>query len=381
MRILVISGFSSWWNRYPVDILDRTEGATIGGGEEAFLETSAQLAKQGHKVIAYHCGDSGKWRGVEFRGPEHVVYPEIIKGDYDALISWSALWPFDYVPTEADRFGKKRLRIFSQQLNDLQCAGDWGKVDCIISPSRSHADFLRSLGWSGPQHVVHNGLRPEVYADKRPWSERGMDVGYWNSPDRGLHHILNAWPAVTAAIPSARLHVFYEVRKYLDVVRAAPIGYYGGRGAAVADAVLKASADPSIIMHGAVPRLQLAKIQKQCRVHAYPYEPFAYCEGFCGSVNQGLAAGCLVITSPLDALPSLYGDACHWITKDPLDRDYDEHIAHLVIDGLKHGLKDQAKTLDAAAQCWKKYTWDDAGWQIGSALEPQNWIPALGRAA
>lgn len=353
MRVLTISGFAPIWKRYPVDVLDLEEGITVGGGEEGFLRTAAGLAELGHEVVAYHCGEAGRWRGVEFRTLEAPLYPEVVKDGWDAICGWSTIKPLEFA-----RPGVRRL--FFQQLNDLNLPHDWRKVDAIISPSADHAKMVRAWGWEGKQGVVHNGLDFDLYADAPAWESRPMWVGYWSSPDRGLHHLLRAWPTVRRVIPEARLHVFYEIKRYLDMVSSMPIGFYGGRGMEMAHLIPHALADETVVVHGAVTRKALARIQKQCRVHCYPYDPFAYCEGFAGAVNQGLTAGCTVMATPKDALPSLYGDSIWWIEKDLLDRDFTSWLADRVIEGLRGTLQGGEAARAAARARRGRFTWANA---------------------
>lgn len=391
MRILTVSYFSPLWKRYPADVLDLEEGPSIGGGEENFLRCSTGLRALGHEVVAYHCGERGVWRGVEFRTLEDPLYPVIVGEKWDAIAAWSGLRALEYA-----RPGVKRL--FVQQLNDLSNLGDWGAVDCIVSPSLDHTKEVRKWGWEGRQAYVHNGCDVDMYRrahhsgltaagaaavqgpnrkalfiggegwsvstgeDAPKWEDRPMDVGYWSSPDRGLHHLLRAWPTVVKLEPRARLHVFYEIKNYLKFIHILPASFYGERGQTVARLVLDRMYDPTITFHGHVPRKKLATVQKQCRVMCYPYEAFGYCEGFCGSLNQGLAAGCLAMSTARDALPSLYGDAVHWLDKDSIDLDYPEWLAEQIVQGLHGKLPDQEAIRARGPK--RAYTWDAATLQM-----------------
>lgn len=280
MKIFSHCGFSGWWGTgLNPNILDANEGRTIGGGEEASLRTAAGLVELGHQVTLFWYGNAGEWRGVEFKGLHDNFYGRLAGERYDAVIGWSNLRALEWCNDDA-------VKLYAQQLNDLIDRGDWSRVDCIVSPSESHAQQLNGWGWKKkPYAVVHNGLDAHLYGGVghtlSPWQGRPLDVGYWSSPDRGLHHLLKAWPAVRAKVPQARLHVFYEIDRYLKQAIFAP-GPLGDR-ARLLDALLPiAKADPSITFHGAVPRNQLRKTQFQCRVMCYPYDPCAgYCEGFC----------------------------------------------------------------------------------------------------
>lgn len=355
MRILTISYFSPLWKRYPANVLDLEEGMSIGGGEENFLRCSSGLRALGHEVVAYHCGERGVWRGVEFRTLEDPLYPVIVGEKWDVIAAWSGLRALEYA-----RPGVRRL--FIQQLNDLSVLGDWSTVDCVVSPSLDHTKEVRKWGWEGRQAYVHNGCDLEMYQPAPKWEDRPLDVGYWSSPDRGLHHLLRAWPAVVKMEPRARLHVFYEIKNYLKFIHILPVSFYGERGQTVAHLVLDRLCDPTVTFHGHVPRKKLAKIQKQCRVQCYPADMFGYCEGFGGAVNQGLAAGCDVLLRAVDAFPSLYGDAVHWLDKDSIDLDYPEWLAEQIVQGLHGKLPDQEAIRARGPK--RAYTWDAAALQM-----------------
>lgn len=363
MRVLSVMGFAPYWGKtLSPNVLELEEGPTVGGGEEAAIRTAVGLSERGHDVVLYWYGAPGMWRGVEFRSTKAPLYPAIVGEKWDAVVSWSGLRPLEYVQP-----GAKRL--FAQQLNDLGVQGDWNSVDCIVSPSRNHAEMVRQWGWLGPRAVVHNGLDLALYQPATPWHERGYDVGYWSSPDRGLHHLLRAWPLVVKQEPRARLHVFYEIKRYLAMVLGMPLSFFGHRGQELASLIVEAEGDKSVVFHGAVPRRKLARTQRHCRVQCYPFDTFAYCEGFAGAVNQGLAAGCLVMTTPKDALPSLYEGGVHWLKKDTIERDYPEWLAGQIVAGLRGELPEQEARIAAGPRIATKYTWDNAAQEMEAACK------------
>ena len=382
MKVCSVLGFSPWWgSSMPPNILDLEEGTTIGGGEEAGLQTAAGLAALGHDVTLWWCGLPGEWRGVKFKSDRDPLTPVLVAEEPDAIIGWSTVLPFQFK-------AKHTVCLMAQQLNDLWSPGNWDLVDCIVSPSKSHAQQLHKWGWwkgekgekaslatTRPWHVVHNGLDAHVYgewtADEQlrgykkgvppAWEKRPLNVGYWSSPDRGLHHLLEAWPKVTAAEPNARLHIFYEVNKWFDSGSYRTLGAYGDRARRMyRDLVPSAKADPTITWHGAVPRKVLARTQVQCRVMCYPYDPIEYCEGFGGSVNQAVAAGCHVLLGPHDAFPSLYQDAVTWLPATPTLMK--ERLPSAILNALR-------TPPPAAAEAARfKFTWTRAALEMERAI-------------
>ena len=382
MKVFVNCGFAAYWSGIKPDVLDATEGPSCGGGEEAAIRAATNLKALGHEALLHWYGQPGEWRGVKFRSLQDNMHHDLRSTNWDAVVSFSDLRALEWAPKSSH--GR---RFFAQQLNDLWNVGDWGAVDCVISPSESHGQQLAGWGWRGkPYGVVHNGCDIEQYrtrltavgqdegfarvmASKHAWDSRPYDVGYWSSPDRGLHHLLRAWPEVLAAEPRARLHVFYEIDKYLQLVSRAT-GEYGARAQELVPLLIRAKADKSIIFHGQVPRRKLAPIQLQCRVMCYPYDPANFCEGYCGSVNQGIAAGCLVMTTPKDALPELYEDVVYWMKESPLD--FPHTLAPQIVQAL-HGEATNQNAILGRVSRWKPYTWDMAGAQLDRVIQGLDW--------
>lgn len=520
MKILCVVGFQPYWGTdLPPNVLDLEEGKSLGGGEENALRVAVGLKALGHDVTLYWYGSSGVWRGVPFHNlSAGGMHKALASEHWDVVAEWSSLRALERAP-------KGTTRLFVQQLNDLVNIGDWSSVDCVVSPSLNHAQQLPRWGWRNkPYAVVHNGLDIELYKspvegdasnglyDLTEWSRRPMNVGYWSSPDRGLHHVLRAWPLVRNALPDARLHVFYEIERYLAFA-VKTLGPYGDRARLLASLLADAKRDSTITFHGHVPRKKLARTQTQTKVQLYPYDPVDYCEGFChpagtmvltadgekaveqigigdrvlghtgnwravtrtskreysgklfriraeasnaveftddhpvlvvaagefkwlradqikkemwlfsrtvkgaplpdgafalrvravesrpfegpvyaltvdadasyhvgnfavhncGSVNQGIASGALVMTTPKDALPSLYGDSIYWLQPNNGKPGYHEYIAYECVQALKGKVLGQARILADAAKNAARYTWDRAAKEMEAACMGANW--------
>ena len=102
MNIVAVSGFSALWGTdMPPDILTKESGKSVGGGEEAYLQTSALLAEQGHDVTAYWCGLPGKWRGVTFKSDRDPLAPALLRNPPDVILGWSTILPFQWAKKDA----------------------------------------------------------------------------------------------------------------------------------------------------------------------------------------------------------------------------------------------------------------------------------------
>ena len=393
MKVFSVGGFSAWWgDDMPPNILgpEYKGTRTIGGGEEAMVRTSVGLAEHGHDVTLYWCGLPGEWRGVKFRGVRDPLSTAILQEKPDVIIGWSTIIPFQFK-------SEKTLCLLAQQLNDCWCVGNWDLVDCVVSPSKTHADQLAGWGYKTsdghvrPWTVVHNGLDPELYGSggrdgdftvppdfvrnkewdpidggtpyvRVPtWKDRPLNVGHWSSPDRGLQHLLKVWPEVIKREPQARLHVFYEIDKWLDSGCWRNLNIYGDRARLMRrESLPQAKADPTIIFHGAVTRTVLAKAQLECRVQCYPLDPFQFVEGFGGAVNQGIAAGCHVLLAPHDAFPSLFDGAVTWLPAEPFA------MVRALPDAIIKALHTPPPSGAEAARF--KFTWERAAAEMNRAI-------------
>ena len=126
--------------------------------------------------------------------------------------------------------------------------------------------------------------------------------------------------------------MYYQVRKYIDHA-----SNWGGRSKLMGGLIerLLLQTEPiGVELVDQIPRRVLAKAQAETRVQAYPCDPEGFTEGFATSILEALAAGCLPITRPVDALPELWDGAVWWLTRHPLDDDFIDDLADKVVRGL-----------------------------------------------
>ena len=367
MKILYLVGFSDWWGAYPPDVLDRETGKTVGGGEAGALNTAFQLAARGHEVTYLSVATPGVYRGVTFQNLSefHRVYNEA--GPWDVAIAWSVMYHFTAISRDI-------ATLFVQQLNDLAYPwGWWNNVDVLVSPSETHAKAMGCYippGVSLAQHAVGNGVNLDLF----PWpptppKDRPMQVGWWSSPDRGLHHLLRAWPRIKARVPDARLSIFYQIRKYIEQAPS-----WGGRATLIGrvlERLLLATESLGVEVIDQIPRRALAAHQRATRVQAYPCDPEGFTEGFATSIAEALAAGCLPITRRVDALPELWDGVVHWIDRHPTEQEaFIEELADKVVYGLTEWAENPTSpTLDEMRARATTWTWEAVGAQMEIAIE------------
>jgi glycosyltransferase involved in cell wall biosynthesis len=125
---------------------------------------------------------------------------------------------------------------------------------------------------------------PERLAARKPWAY------YASTPFRGLELLLLAWPHILQQVPTAQLHICSSMKIYQpDQTADAYSGLYE-----------QANAMPGVHYHGSVGQAELRRVAQQCRVLAYPC---IFPETSCIAAMEAMAAGCVVVSTALGALP------------------------------------------------------------------------------
>lgn len=285
----------------PLDATRAAEGA-LSGIRAAALALSQALAHRGHDVHFFSPGGrSWRYDGVAFhdRGefatlaanfdadvliaiPE--VLPILMPLRARARVVWTgnafatgdsvlaARW--DWAP-EIGRAGRT-ARLYSVALLDHS-------IDAYVVKSRWQADYAsRSLNIAPDKfRVAFNGVPLEHYRGPAPRRHRHRLV-YASQARRGLDVLLQLFPAIRAADPSAELHVF----GYEYPAPDQPPDLPGAR-------------QPGVRWRGALPKARLAQELRASAIMAYPCR---LKETFCTAVAEAQAAGLPVVASNRAAL-------------------------------------------------------------------------------
>lgn len=353
----------SVWGAYSPRVIDEDTGKTVAGGEAAFLETAFALAARGHEVHAFYPGKEDEYRGVRFF-PLTALYPAVFDSSFSAVVSWSDERVLRVVSPSV-------RRIFVQQLNDLPSSKEfWRAVDVIMPASATHGRYLSRFAPPGADVSwvpLYAGVRPERFASQPPYHRRPPQVGWWSSPDRGLHHLLLLWPQVKAAVPDARLIVGYHLWRVIESAR----NYYRAGEIAWRARLLEQllhSGLPDVEFLGAIPRVELAKHQVQTRVQAFTFDPVFFTEGLSQAMSDGVAAGCHVIARPEDALPEVYGPYVEWVDASICDDAWRARFAGRIVAALQahqHPLDPLGTKRQEFVQ---RFTWSACAVQVERAL-------------
>jgi len=330
------------------------EQTGIGGSETAVVEIAKRLNGAGFRTCVY--GKPGPAEGFH----DGVGYIDWRRwrdtNKTDTFIAWRT--PFE----EHGNVQAQRKWLWMHDLNKgvMPNEANTHFYDAIYAVSQFHADYLAKAYPFLADRVSHlpNGVNLERF--QQSVGRQRNKVVWLSSPDRGLIHLLNAWPNIMQAEPSAQLHIFYG---WDNIDKMIAMGY--SDLAAYKLMVLQALKQPGVFWRGRVNQNELAKELLSAEAWAYPTS-FVETGGI--SAVEALAADCYIVTSALGNLPEIVGDAGWCIPGHPGTPTYQKRFVGLLAGGLldvqlKHSF--DGKRVPRA----QMFTWD-------RAFE-RHWLPAL----
>jgi glycosyltransferase involved in cell wall biosynthesis len=137
-------------------------------------------------------------------------------------------------------------------------------------------------------------------------------VVHCSSPDRGLHHLLGAWPEIRRAVPHATLHVFYRLGPWLrgfdQTPYFPPIEPLRARANYVEECLRRFQelGGMGVTLRDAVSRETIEREMAQAEVSANPCDTTTWSEGFSCAILEACAARACPIISDCDALGEVY---------------------------------------------------------------------------
>lgn len=283
------------WDYSPLTPYERP----LGGSQSALCYLSAAMAADGHDVaLVNNIGRPGVYAGVTCPGREAGMAADFLNG-FDAVIVLNVAQGRHL----RQRGVATRLVLWAQHATDqpdvasLKDPGEREAWDAFAMVTEwQGAAYVRDLGVDQERIVImRNAVAPmfESLARKRPpFFIRGEAplLVYTSTPFRGLDILLMAFPMIRALVPGCRLKVYsslqiYGVAPEKDEFR---ILYELAR------------AIDGVEYVGSISQRRLADALSEADILAYPN---TFPEMACIAVMEAMAAGCLVLTSKLGALP------------------------------------------------------------------------------
>jgi glycosyltransferase involved in cell wall biosynthesis len=184
-------------------------------------------------------------------------------------------------------------------LRDSGCLALWDRIVCISDWQKSA--FHQQLGVPLERiDVLRNAFGPafaNLFKGENELAEaksHALRLAYTSTPFRGLDVLLACFPALHRRHPSCRLDVFSSMQVYGQPASADPYQPLYAQCRATA----------GIDYRGSISQPELAAELSRVTMLAYPS---TFAETSCIAVMEALAAGLLVVTSDLGALPETCG--------------------------------------------------------------------------
>lgn len=287
----------------------------IGGSETAVIHIARRFANDGWQVDVFNEPDKyeGEYDGVGYWGLNRFG------GDDGGgvFVSWRN-------PDALGLADKSRVSVlWCHDLNSGPGAAErmrgW---DRILGVSQWHADYLSALYGVDAAHpdaygFVPNGIELDRFAT--PIKKIPFRCVYGSSQDRGLVELLQLWPMIVAAEPTAELHVAYGWENFDKWIAM------GNQHLAQLKAqILPLLNQKGVVWRGRLPQDELAKLYQESYVWLYPT---AFTEVSCITAMEAMAAGCVPVTSAVGALPETIGEAGLVIDGNPYTTAWKEFWA------------------------------------------------------
>lgn len=294
MRIAFIDLIA--WDYTPLTPLEQP----LGGSQSAGIYLARELAARGHAVTFFNnTTRPGLYAGIDCPGMAGGIAVDRINNGFDVAV----------VMNSASGLRFRSAGVTVPMALWSQHATDQAAVKALETPEERRAwdRFFLVSQWQAETYAATFGIRPERITVLRnavsppfqaltrrapPFFRTGAPplLAYTSTPFRGLVALLTAFPSIRTAVPDCRVRVYssmgvYQVsgdaddyRVLYDLTRALPGSEYVG----------------------SLPQAALAEALAETDILAYPN---TFAETSCISVMEAMAAGCLVVTSKLGALP------------------------------------------------------------------------------
>lgn len=307
----------------------------LGGSQSALCYLAEELAAIGHEVTIVN-GVSAPLmnRGVLLRPLDAETWESFAA--CDAVIVLNGCRPMHAAELRRRLSPGAQLIYWTQHAHDQRASSNlaepamralWDRF-VLISDWQS-ACYREVFGLPEDRIVVmrnaigpafRNLFDPRVSVSAgRPWPPV---LAYTSTPFRGLDVLLDAFGAIRSAIPGTTLKIFSSMSVYrID-----------GSRDPFADLYERCRATEGVEYVGSRPQPELAEVLRGVTALAYPN---TFPETACIAAMEAMAAGCLVVTSTLGALPETTAGYGFLATPVPDRRLFAERFADLTVRVLR----------------------------------------------
>lgn len=358
-------------------------GGMLGGSEEAVMYLTRELALLGRNVRVFgvlppHRVPGPDKYGVDWQPVETLNFDD----ELGTLVLWRSPGLLLKLMQEASTRGNALPGVVQAYLwlhdsglgvhpQHVQHLGKGCNAAVVLSDF--HERMIRRAGYDGAFVHLSNGITEadfepfidETAFDLAPAGERDpFSVVYSSCPSRGLGVLLREWPRIKAAVPQARLDIYYDwtmleafqPQKYDEVVK-----------------LYEAVQHLDVKHHGGVDHDTLHAALRKANVWAYSHFESPEVETFCISAVKALAAGATVLTVPNGALPEVTAGDAHMVTSP------DAYVEKLI--GFLKNSEGVAARRERAKRALARYGWKPVAerfskvWSFREKMKPSDYVP------
>jgi len=309
----------------------------LGGSQSALCYLAAALARRGQRVTTL----TGTTKPREVDGVRCLRYEDIPAEIFAPPDTVTVVLngPVDVGQAVRQVIPKgKQLVLWTQHahdqpamksLSDPKCVAVWDRIVCIsdwqCEMFRQHFNIpLEKID------VLRNAISP-LFANMFSSADQlaaaksnALRLAYTSTPFRGLAVLLASFPPIRRRHPTCQLDVFSSMQVYGQALQDDPYTRYYEQCRQI----------EGINYRGSVTQPQLAKELAGATMLAYPN---TFAETSCIAAMEALAAGLLVITSDLGALPEtcagwarLVAPASGSRSQEQFAVDFTRHVIHAI---------------------------------------------------
>ena len=273
----------------------------LGGSQSALCYLAVALAARGHAVWLYTNTTKPRiYQGVQCCSLNSLSRE--VLANLDAVIVLNS--PDLCLVLRPNLPSGCRLILWTQIAHDqevmwvLRSPPVQAAWDLVVCVSQWHATQMQRCFSLNPARVtvMRNAISPgfeNLFPDAAALAKAKSSapvLAYTSTPFRGLDILLSLFPEVRRREPRVRLQVFSSMKVYSWDESKDPC----------ADLYKKCQSTPGVEYVGSVPQPLLAESLKSAAILAYPN---TFAETSCIAVMEAMAAGLLVVTTDLGALP------------------------------------------------------------------------------
>jgi glycosyltransferase involved in cell wall biosynthesis len=361
--------FSGW--DFHAQTVDRQP---MGGAQSAACYLARALAQRGHDVFLFSLTSTpGVFAGVNCLSWHSTPLSAIGPLQFDVFVCLLAAKNGELLRSSLGP--GTRLVLWTQHSFDQPSVQGLNRVAerdaydrfALVSDWQRE-EFLRRFRLDPARtHVRRNAVAPafeNLFPDQTPIlpeKARPPVLAYTSTPFRGLDLLLDAFPAIRAAVPDAQLRVFSSMKVY-QTPSDADEAQFGGL-------YQRCRKTAGVEYVGSLPQTALAAELRNVMALAYPN---TFAETSCIAALEAMASGCAVVTSALGALPETTAGFARLLAVGQQRQRYLSQFVEQITDVLQAGVRNDPQT-EALLRRQVGHIHANATWRLRAA-EWENWL-------